>query len=279
MSSDLFMPIKFRTSIQISPSELSIDFEETILKKLKNNLENMCSRHGYIKNNSIKIIKRSIGQYKKQHFNGNILFELQCIAEICNPAKGSIIKCRVKAKNDLGLLAEAYYENIPILEIVVPKLSAGIQSEVNIEKINIGEEINIEVCSKRHQLFIKTISIIGRVIKNNQEKINSDIIVNEDDDKDEKDSSILEEDELLIIDEDDDTNSKLSKIDGVEDDTIDENENENENDNEDEIEEDEEDEENEENEEEDGDEELNDIDMEEFEDLELDDVGVEDFDE
>lgn len=267
MSSELFMPIKFRSSVQLSPSELSINFEETILKKIKNNLENMCSRHGYIKNNSIKIIKRSIGQYKKQHFNGNIIFELQCIAEICNPAKGSIIKCRVKAKNDLGLLAEAFYENIPILEIVVPKISAGIQSEVNIDKINIGEEINIEVCGKRHQLFIKTISIIGKVIKNNEEKIKSDII-EDDDDKEDKESTILADEELLIIDDDDDNLSKLSKIDGIEDDTVDEND-------EEEIEDEEEEEEEEDDE--DADELIEDGALDEFEDLELDDAGLDDF--
>jgi DNA-directed RNA polymerase subunit E'/Rpb7 len=265
MSSELFMPIKFRSSVQLSPSEMSINFEETILKKLKNNLENMCSRHGYIKNNSIKIIKRSIGQYKKQHFNGNIIFELQCIAEICNPAKGSIIKCRVKAKNDLGLLAEAFYENIPILEIVVPKISAGIQSEVNIDKINIGEEINIEVCGKRHQLFIKTISIIGKVIKNNEEKIKSDIIEDQDD-KEDKESTVLADEDLLIIDDDD--ISKLSKIDGIEDETVDENE--------EEVEEDEEDEED--NDDEDADEILDNGDIDEFEDLELDDAEIDDFD-
>jgi DNA-directed RNA polymerase subunit E'/Rpb7 len=257
MSVDLFMPIKFRSSIQLSPSELSINFEDIILKKLKNNLENMCSRHGYIKNNSIKIIKRSIGQFKKQHFNGNILFELQCIAEICNPAKGSIIKCRVKAKNDLGLLAEAFYENIPILEIVVPKISAGIQSEVNIEKINVGEEINIEVCGKRHQLFIKTISIIGKVIKSNEEKIKLDIIQDEDDDREDKESVNLIDDELLIIEDDDDNLSKISKIDGVEEDTVDENEDDEIDDDDNSIED------------EDADEDLDNGALDEFEDLEI----------
>lgn len=185
MSNELFIPIKFRSSVQLSPKELSFNYEDIIINKLKKNLENICTRHGYIKNNSIKIIKRSIGQFKKQHFNGNIVFELQCIAEICNPAKGSIIKCRVKAKNNLGLLAEAYHDNIPILEIVVPKISAGIQSEVDIEKINIGEEINIEVCGKRHQLFVKNISIIGKVIKTDKEIIKTDTDGDDEEDNDE----------------------------------------------------------------------------------------------
>jgi DNA-directed RNA polymerase subunit E'/Rpb7 len=197
MSNNLFIPIKFRSSIQLTPQELLLNYEDIIINKLKKKLENICTKHGYIKNNSIKIIKRSIGQFKKQHFNGNIIFELQCIAEICNPAKGSIIKCRIKAKNNLGLLAEAFYDNIPILEIIVPKLSAGFQSEINIDKLNIGEEINIEVCGKRHQLFVKNISIIGKVIKDDTQIIKNDVNSIEDEEKEENNEDIIIDDTTL----------------------------------------------------------------------------------
>ena len=207
MSSELFMPIKFRTSVQLTPKELSSDFHNIILKKLKNNLENVCSRHGFIKNDSIKIIKRSIGQYKTQHFNGNIAYEIQCIAEICNPAQGSIIKCKVKGKNSLGILAEGYYGDVPILEIIIPKISAGIQSEINIDTVLIGEEINIEVCGKKYQLYDKHISIIGKAIKDKEENIKN--IVSDDlleDDKAEEASNSMIEEELLILEDDEEQN-------------------------------------------------------------------------
>ena len=164
-SVDMFIPIKFNTTVQLKPNELGPNLQEIIYSKLKNGLENMCSKHGYIKKNSIKIIKRSIGALNIAHFNGNIIYNLQCVAEICNPAQGSIIKCKVKAKNSLGLLAEGFYDNYPILQVIVPKISAGIQSEVNIDNINIGDEINIEVCGKKLLLYDKNISIIGKVIK------------------------------------------------------------------------------------------------------------------
>lgn len=164
-SSELFIPIKFNTSVQLKPNELGPNIEEIIYTKLRQNLENMCSKHGYIKKNSIKIIKRSIGHLKQQHFNGNISYDLQCIAEICNPAQGSIIKCKVKAKNSMGLLAEGFYGDIPILQVIVPKISAGIQSEININNVNVGDEINIEVCGKKFMLYEKYISIIGKAVK------------------------------------------------------------------------------------------------------------------
>ena len=207
MTTELFIPIKFRTTIILTPSEINKDFENTILNKLKINYENICSKYGYIKKDTIKIIKRSVGQLKKEHFNANVYFDVVCIAEICNPAQGSIIKCKVKAKNSLGVLAEGYYDNIPILQIIIPKISAGIQSEINIDTISIGDDVKIEVCGKKYKLFDKHISIIGRAIKNKDEFIKTAIVDDVDDDqviKDDEDNieEIYEESDSVRPDDD-----------------------------------------------------------------------------
>jgi DNA-directed RNA polymerase subunit E'/Rpb7 len=243
MTTELFIPIKFRTTIILTPNEMNKDFENTILSKLKLNYESICSKYGYIKKNTIKIIKRSVGQFKKEHFNANIYFDVICIAEICNPAQGSIIKCKVKAKNSLGILAEGYYDNIPILEIIIPKISAGIQSEVNIETININDEISIEVCGKKYQLFDKHISIIGRAIKNKKEfiknsivgdNIDDDVNLNSNEDGDEIEEIYAESEK----DDEDDTDiiSVKNKIKGGDDDDEDEDEEDDDDVDEDEIE-------------------------------------------
>jgi len=179
--SKMFMPIKFNTTIILTPSELNKNFETTIITKIKATLENSCSKHGYIKRDSIKIIKRSPGYIKEAHFNGNIAYDLNCIAEICNPAQDSIIKCVVKAKNNLGLLAIGKYEEMAILEVIIPKITSGILSDVNIDNINIGDEVNVIVCGKKFTLYDKMISIIGRIIK---DKVSDDISVIEEDEDD-----------------------------------------------------------------------------------------------
>lgn len=221
MSSELFIPIKFRTNIILKPNELDSNFEKTILKKVKDMYENVCSKHGYIKNNSIKILERSIGTINNQHFNANIRYQLKCIAEICNPIQGSIIKCKVKAKNSLGLLAEGYYDKNPILEIIVPKISAGIQSEINIDTVSIGQEIKIEVCGKKYQLFDKHISIIGKAIKNKDEFIKTDIVEDADEDgfinEDEDPNVDIDIEPELNIEEDEDEDGKKKEDDEEED--------------------------------------------------------------
>lgn len=242
MTTELFVPIKFNTSVQLKPKELNKNLDETIYTKLKGNLENMCSKHGYIKKNSIRIVKRSIGQLIVPHFNGNVLYHLQCVAEICNPAQGSIIKCNVKAKNPMGLLAEGHYDNTPILHIIVPKLSAGIQSEIDIDSVNIGDNIKIEVCCKKFLLYDKYISIIGKAILDKEENIQNIVEADDDDDKNTDDN-----DNITYITDIDDNDTKSDTYGGtvndededdVEEDDVDEMDEEDEEEDEEDIEDD-----------------------------------------
>ena len=202
------MPIKFNTTIILTPNELNKNFESTILTKIKTTLENSCSKHGYIKKDSIKIIKRTPGYIKESHFNGNIAYDLNCIAEICNPAQDSIVKCIVKAKNNLGLLAIGKYEDMAILEVIIPKISSGILSDVNIDNINIGDEINVIVCGKKFTLYDKMISIIGRIIK---DKYDDDISVIEEDEDDSPSIDDEDEDVASYLDIEDEDNDKYEE--------------------------------------------------------------------
>jgi hypothetical protein len=214
--SKLFMPIKFNTTIILTPNELNKHFENTILTKVKATLENSCSKHGYIKKGSIKIIKRSPGYIKEAHFNGNIAYDLNCIAEICNPAQDSIVKCIVKAKNNLGLLAIGKYEDMAILEVIIPKITSGIHSDVNIDNINVGDDINVIVCGKKFTLYDKMISIIGRIIK---DKVDDDISVIEEDEDDSP--SIEDEEEDILAFEDDVLNDDNDVYEEEEEDDVD----------------------------------------------------------
>ena len=197
----MFMPIKFNTTIILIPNELTRDFDKTIINKVRSTLENCCSKHGYIKKDTIKIIKRSAGYFKEAHLNGNIAFDISCIAEICNPSQDTIIKCEVKAKNNLGLRAIGMYDNMAILEVIIPKITSGIQSDVNIDNINIGDIVNVKVCGKKFTLYDKMISIIGKIIKDK----NDDYEIRE-----------VEEDDNLSIEDEEDSELDETNFDGME---------------------------------------------------------------
>lgn len=168
----LFVPVRFKTQVQLKPSELDQRFEEHILYKLQTQYEGQCSRYGYIKPNSLTIVERSLGQLMKSHFNGHVRFDVSVVAEVCNPVEGTVITATVKNKNQMGILAESAIRinNVltPILDIIIPKRSAGISSEISLDTLEIGDSVQVEILGKRYQLNDKKISIIGRGVETEQ---------------------------------------------------------------------------------------------------------------
>ena len=164
----LFIPLKFKTFIQLSSEELDANYQERILDKLKNKYEGKCSKFGFIKPNTLEIYKRSSGKFIKEHFNGYIKYDIICKGEVCNPIPGTIIQAIIRNKNQMGILAESLIEiqneKIPILDIIIPIRSVGIISQIDLDTLQIGNNIKVEVVGKKYQNNDKKISIIGRVI-------------------------------------------------------------------------------------------------------------------
>lgn len=214
---DMFLPVRFKTSVHLAPVELTADLEDTILKKLRKNLEGICTRHGYIKPSSLEIVRRSIGQFIKQHFNGHLRYDVVCRAEVCNPPQHAIIEAVVKKMNELGIHAESSLRmgdaDIPVLDIIIPKRAAGIQSEIDLSELQIGDRINVEVLGKRFQLNDRMISIIGRATKTKKQSAMDDVqgaVDDEDGDQRDDDNYFDEQDDDISesgsqkSDEDDD---------------------------------------------------------------------------
>lgn len=195
MNNEIFIPIKFVSSINLRPFEVNDKVEDVFLKKIKEKYEGLCTKHGYIKKNSIKIIKRSIGSIVQEHFNSTINFNFQCVAEIFNPIKGSIIKAIVQNKNEMGILAKSFYNNEAILEVIIPKISAGIKSDIDLTKLNIGDEVYVEIYGKKFILYDKFISIIGKAIDKNYLNVRNDANVIDNDDDD--DDVFVDDDEII----------------------------------------------------------------------------------
>lgn len=203
----MFFPIRFKTHIQLSPLELSSNFDEIIKTKMKDTLEGVCSRFGYIKPGSLHIVKRSAGVFGKQHFNGYIRFDLVCKGEACNPPQGLVVEAIVKNKNALGILAESSMTingvKVPVLDIIIPKKSNGISSDINIDEVQIGESIYVMVMGKRYQLNDTNISIIGRAVKQPSNNIKPNVNVDEETDGTEVSQPVQTDDNILEVENED----------------------------------------------------------------------------
>lgn len=224
-----FFETNLHDVVKIAPKMLTNKFNENISSTLKYKYEGICSKFGYIKHNSIQLKKVKMGKIEMSTFHGYVLFDVEFIAKICNPAIGSIIRCTVKNTNSFGILCTSgIYENNKyhnVLNVVVPK----IQDTSNIEKLNnlsVNDEVNIEILGKKYLLNNENIHIFGKVIDDTVVAASSEINLDYSEDKAEIESVIednlnepedepyveLEEEELdeqedkesFLIEEDDD---------------------------------------------------------------------------
>lgn len=192
-----------KTKIKISSKDLNKNFEENILNKLEKDLYNGYTKFGIIKKNSIKILKSSLGKLEVNGFMGNILYEVVFSCLICNPIILSKFICKVINVNNFGILAKIINDNeiIDIVEIIIPKKTASILSDIDLNTININDKILIQIIGKRPELNDKVIKCIAKVIK----KIN-----NTKEDFKELDNTIIKEEDIgnLFEEEQDDDDTE-----------------------------------------------------------------------
>lgn len=158
----IFIRMQLCEKIKLEPAFISSSYKDEVLKRLKAKVEGICTKHGYIRPDSIEIYKVCSGRVELIGLNGSTVFDVYFWADVCNPLLGSILKCRVTNINKFGILVEAGN----IIEAIVAKNSVSIQSDVDLEKVRIGDEVMIEVVGKKYELNDKKISLIARIVRN-----------------------------------------------------------------------------------------------------------------
>lgn len=159
---NIFYRVLLRDEVKVEPRYLGNNFRHYVQQKLRAQNEGVCTKHGYIRENSIEIYKVAPGVVDKIGLNGYVVFEVHYYAEVCNPLLGNVVKAKVVNVNKFGILAEV----APILEIIVAKNSVNILSDssIDLESIRPGDWIHVEIMGKKFELNDKKISIVGRVV-------------------------------------------------------------------------------------------------------------------
>lgn len=213
MYSEIYKKNVFQTNIQLSPLEYNQDIDLILLEKLKEKVEGKCDSNGYIRNNSCKIIGRSMGELQQGQFNGSCLFSVKYTVEICVPVEGDIFKCIVKNKNKMGLFCElAGIEDSP-LNIILAK-QHHLDND-NFDNKNPNDIIDVEIVGVKIEYRETNISCIGFLkdtdesIKSNE--INNTIVSEDDEDNLNDEDDINDEDDLINEDNLDDITVKENK--------------------------------------------------------------------
>lgn len=142
------------------------NLEDVIEEHVHNNFEGKCVVEGYIKPNSIKIIRYSSGMIER---GSNIVFEIVFECDICFPVEGMLVSCTVKNIVKAGIRAESSSETPSPIVVFVAKDHHFNNQQFN--EIQVGDIITVRVIGQRFELNDKYISIIGELVKDKDKDI------------------------------------------------------------------------------------------------------------
>ena len=211
-STNVFNESILKTKIKIQSKFLNKNYQKYILKKLQDQYEGKFTKFGLIKKDTIKILTISLGKLEQNSFEGNILYDVSFNSKICNPVIGDVLICDVINTNNFGILCSAKENNTSIIDIIIPKKSIAVKSDIDLSNIKIGENVYVEIIGKKPILNDTKIKCIGKIIRTGKLKVISSINMEEDDDIIKEND--IEYDEIVIdIDDEDDSDEEVvSKI-------------------------------------------------------------------
>jgi DNA-directed RNA polymerase subunit E'/Rpb7 len=155
----LFIRSTLFHKINLLPHEIKHDLDVIILEKLKNEVGDRCIKEGYVKKESIEILKRSIGLVDSIHFNGRICYQITYSAEVCNPTEGLRLKGHIADINKMG----AIIDKSP-LSIILPKQQPHIDLEV-FKGLSVGDEVTVSIIGCIFELYDTKINAVGTIVR------------------------------------------------------------------------------------------------------------------
>ena len=156
--------------IQINFNELNTrDINTKIYSILKNKVENKCYKSGYILQNSVKIINKTLGKIVNYDSSSMVEYNIRFSVKIIKPTIDDIIECYISEKNKLGILAYIKYKDIiengtnngigesPLL-IIIPMETIN-----DIDKYDDNMKIKVVVKATRVKFDANKIQVIGNI--------------------------------------------------------------------------------------------------------------------
>jgi len=154
----IFYPQVIQLRETIKPFEIAgKDIDTLLLKKIRKKIGNRCIRQGYVDENSIRILSRTIGKINTAHFNGEIYYNIKCEANICLASQGDKVRCKIIGKNKTGIACK-----LKPLQIIVP--ASQMEDKSVMERLNKDDEIIVEIIKSRWELDQAWVDVVGRFI-------------------------------------------------------------------------------------------------------------------
>jgi DNA-directed RNA polymerase subunit E'/Rpb7 len=159
--------VVFEEQVSLNPNDFQKEIttvNDILLKKLKDKLENKCSRNGFLVSNTLKILSRSMGKASIGRFIGDYVFYVQLQGNVINPPDGIVIDAEVVSKNKMGIYCN--YKNA--IRIIIPR-DLHIGNEM-FDKVNVGNIIIVQIKKSRFQVNDENILSVGYFIESAEQE-------------------------------------------------------------------------------------------------------------
>ena len=154
------------TSINVEIKNIKGDINQILYKLLKKKYEGVCNKDGYVQNDSLQIVNRSIGEVKTINTTSYIVYNITYKANIYSPVKGTKLDISVNSITKMGIVGylkdkeEDTIESSPFI-VIVPR---EYFNEGDIDKISINDKVSIEIIDSRIKYMSKNIQIVAKPV-------------------------------------------------------------------------------------------------------------------
>ena len=140
--------------VHIASRFLQKNIQSALLAQLKMRYEGKCIFEGFIQQDSIMIVKYSIGRINILQGGVDYNVEFQC--DICMPHAGQTLRATTTLKSKVGIHAEM----LPVKVLIPRDLHIGVEE---FDKIEINDTIEFEVVGAQFRQQDKDIIVVGRL--------------------------------------------------------------------------------------------------------------------
>ena len=158
------------TNLILDSKDLNNDIDNTIKYKLKSQIEGKCHEDGYIIEDSVVIIKKSMGKVLTNNGKSEIKYLITYKAKLISPSEGDEFNVYVANINKMGVLA---YIKLNIKEneksidsplvVMIPRDYFS-ESSRNIEDLTIGQTLNVSIIGCRIKYRSDKIQVVAKPI-------------------------------------------------------------------------------------------------------------------
>ena len=144
----------FEKKVNLRPEDLNLIDEETTVqslleRKIKMKLENRCSEHGYVINDSVKLISHSVGYFESARFTGDAVYYVKAEGRVLYPVDDIVVDGKVARKNKMGL----YLIVKEGIHVQVPRdLNMTDVLREEFEQIQLGDEVRVTLKKSLFQI-------------------------------------------------------------------------------------------------------------------------------